>query len=444
MRQRSLAPFIWFVGAVGSAGLTAAVDALLIVPMVEIDPALSFTRGGSEALLALRTALPGTLPVLVIPVLVLLYCLRVGRLLAEDPTGTASRRMVLGAPRVLGAIVAAGWILSFLAGSAIDLVSLDFASGFEARAYYLSSAAAIISTGLFGFLVTFLTVEEANLRRIVAIAFPDGLVSREQGVRPVPITQKLLWLWFAVSFFPLLVLALGFFTQAFVPGNDVRAWVFIAVFLPLSAALTWRSGMSVERPVRQLAEATRQIAAGELEPRLISRQNDDLGFLIDSTREMAASLREKQRVEDAFGRAVDPRVRDHILAGDIRLGGERTEAAVLFCDIRGFTGISEQHGEEAVVRLLNQHLLAMDAAVREAGGMINKFLGDGLLAVFGAPLSIAEPWQAAFDCAVGMAQANAILTSMRAELGDTEFRLGIGVHYGPVIAANVGRPHRRE
>jgi adenylate cyclase len=340
--------------------------------------------------------------------------------------------------------VALGWALAFGVSGVIDLLTVTFPLVNEAVAYYAASGVAMLSTGIFGMVVAWVAIDEMNRRTMVPAAFPHGFVSRDSSTRTVAIPQKMIALWFGVTFFPLLVLSLGFYTRRYLPQNDLRAALFVVVFLPASALLVYRVGQATQRPLRTMVGAAQQIARGEFALTLRSLQNDDIGYLMDSTIEMAESLKEKELIRETFGRAVDPRVRDHLLAGNIALGGTRRTAAVMFCDIRGFTTLSETWPEEDLVRFLNEHLEAMEAAVQAEGGMINKFLGDGFLALFGAPLDDPAPAHAAVRAAHRILAINAELNGRRANRGDPELRIGVGIHTGSVIAGNIGSSSRAE
>jgi hypothetical protein len=361
------------------------VDSVVIIPMVEIDPALSISSSLSSQMHAIRRNAPIIVSIVAIPTAFIVYVGMVVRSIRTAPTSVKTRRMILNAPRNLGSIVVTGWLLAYIVGFVFDIVSLSFASTGEAIAYYSVSAVAMVSTGLFGFLVTYAVTETTNRRIFIPLAFPDGGVSRNAPVRSVSFIERILSLWFGVGFFPLLVLGLGIFTRRYLPENEVRAFAFIAVFIPASFALVYRFGRSIQQPLRDLVGASRRIGAGHFDLEIKSRENDDIGFLTDATTEMAAALAEKEMITETFGRAVDPRVRDHLLSGNIELGGSRTEAAIMFCDIRGFTQYSETRSEEEVVRVLNEHLQAMERVVNTEGGMINKFLGDGVSSALRSP-----------------------------------------------------------
>jgi adenylate cyclase len=383
-------------------------------------------------------------PVLAIIAISAVYVLRIAQALGEGATAREARTLVLKAPRFLGATVAGGWVASLLVGLVIDFFTVRFPIPGERVVYYGSSALAMLSTGLFGYLITSVVTDHANRKRMVPQAFPEGMVSRIAPTRPVSLPARHLALWFGVSFFPLLVLALGIYTRNYVPANEFRAYLFITLFMPTSFFMVYRVGKGIQQPLYALVDATRRIGDGNYDLAIKSRDNDELAFLIDSTIEMSASLREKELLSDTFGRSVDPRVRDHLLAGNIDLGGTLKEAAVMFCDIRGFTTFSEGKREEEIVAVLNEHFEAMDAAIGRHDGMINKFLGDGFLALFGLPLEAANPCNDAFLAALEMVAANDELNRRREARGDSPLDIGVGLHYGPLVAGNIGSYRRSE
>ncbi len=140
------------------------------------------------------------------------------------------------------------------------------------------------------------------------------------------------------------------------------------------------------RPIRDLAEGTERVAAGDYSQRLPVVQDDDLGALAASFNRMQAGLAERQRLQAAFGTYVDPALAARLLEqGDDVFTGERREVTVMFVDIRDFTPFAEVNTAEDTVARLNALFEIVVPAVVDAGGHVNKFLGDGALAVFGAP-----------------------------------------------------------
>ena len=157
--------------------------------------------------------------------------------------------------------------------------------------------------------------------------------------------------------------------------------LFVAV--PITVGATFAPSL---RPIRDLAEGTERVAAGDYSQRLPVVQDDDLGALAASFNRMQAGLAERERLQAAFGSYVDPALATRLLEqGDDIFTGERREVTVLFVDIRDFTPFAEANTAEDTVSHLNALFEIVVPAVLDAGGHVNKYLGDGALAVFGAP-----------------------------------------------------------
>jgi class 3 adenylate cyclase len=186
------------------------------------------------------------------------------------------------------------------------------------------------------------------------------------------------------------------------------------------------------RPIRDLAEGTQRVAAGDYSQRLPVVQDDDLGALAASFNRMQAGLAERQRLQAAFGTYVDPALAARLLEqGDDVFTGERREVTVMFVDVRDFTPFAEANTAEDTVARLNALFEIVVPAVVDAGGHVNKFLGDGALAVFGAPNDLADHADAAVSAAV-------LIHRLVAERFGGALRIGIGLNTGVVIAGTIG------
>lgn len=154
---------------------------------------------------------------------------------------------------------------------------------------------------------------------------------------------------------------------------------------------------------------------------------------------------ERNSIERAFARYVAPDVvRQLIESGaDPQAGGERVEITVLFADIRGFTSSSEHADPHDLVAQLNEYFAEMVEAVEEHGGTLDKFIGDGLMAFFGAPLPMADHADRAVAAATSMIERLTFVNEMREIRGEAPLRIGIGIHTGEAIVGNVGAPGRR-
>ncbi len=209
----------------------------------------------------------------------------------------------------------------------------------------------------------------------------------------------------------------------------------IAVGLAVGYAVPITVGFAFSpslRPVSDLAHATERVAAGDYSQRVPVVQDDDLGALAASFNRMQAGLAERQRLQAAFGTYVDPALAARLLEqGDDVFTGERREVTVMFVDIRDFTPFAEANTAEDTVARLNTLFEIVVPAVVDAGGHVNKFLGDGALAVFGAPNELADHAGAALNAAV-------LIQRLVIERFGGELRIGIGINTGKVIAGTIG------
>ncbi len=152
--------------------------------------------------------------------------------------------------------------------------------------------------------------------------------------------------------------------------------------------------------------------------------------------------REREGVLRTFGEYVSAEVRDRVIS---QKGlAERTSVAVLFCDIRGFTRLSEEFPPERVVLVLNEYLERMVQAITAQGGTIDKFVGDAIMAVFGGLLELENPCEAAVRAAVSMRSALAELNGEWERVGLGGLHNGIGIHYGEVLMGTIGSRQRKD
>ncbi len=216
-----------------------------------------------------------------------------------------------------------------------------------------------------------------------------------------------------------------------------KPWLFVAIGCGLTVGLglplTVGTALSASlRPIRDLAEGTERVAAGDYSQRLPVVQDDDLGALAGSFNRMQAGLAERQRLQAAFGTYVDPSLAARLLnQGDDVFTGERRHVTVIFVDIRDFTPFAEANTAEDTVARLNALFEIVVPTVVEAGGHVNKFLRDGALAVFGAPTDLADHADAAVLAAVKIQR-------LVEERFGGELRIGIGINTGVVIAGTIG------
>lgn len=188
----------------------------------------------------------------------------------------------------------------------------------------------------------------------------------------------------------------------------------------------------VMRPIRDLREGTERIARGILDERVPVTSDDEFGQLARSFNRMQAGLLERERLQSAFGAYVDPMLAQRLLErGSELFEGEEVDATVVFIDVVGFTAFSESSTAAETVARLNELFGIAVPILRGHGGHANKFLGDGMLAVFGVP----EVHEDHADRAV--AAATEIQDAVHERFGD-QLQVGVGIASGPVIAGTVG------
>lgn len=189
------------------------------------------------------------------------------------------------------------------------------------------------------------------------------------------------------------------------------------------------------------------VAQGELNTQALVMAPDTLGLMATQFNLMLEGLRQREHIREVFGRYVTRQVADEILSGRVALGGERRTATVLFADIHGFTRLAEALPPEEVLALLNEVLGGLVGCVLDGGGVLDKYIGDAIMALFGVPVSAGSPAldaQAAVRCALQMSQRLDAINAARQDRGLPSVEVGIGVHTGELVAGNIGIPERME
>jgi adenylate cyclase len=199
---------------------------------------------------------------------------------------------------------------------------------------------------------------------------------------------------------------------------------------------------SFSGPVRALAAHTRLIAGGDYASRLDLRRRDELGELATAFNAMSTGLAERDRVRDLLDKNVSPEVATRLLRDGAALGGEEREVTILFADLRGFTTLSEGLPPRELITLLNRFLDRMSARIEAEGGIIDKFIGDEIMALFGAPVAQPDSADRAVRAALGMRAALAELNAELAAEGRPPLAFGVGINTARVVAGNIGS-HRR-
>jgi len=196
----------------------------------------------------------------------------------------------------------------------------------------------------------------------------------------------------------------------------------------------------VTAPIATLVAGMREVLRGNLEHRVAVTRRDEIGFLATSFNEMTGGLAERARIRAMIDKVVSPEVAHELLARGLALGGELREVTVLFADLRDSTALGERLTPTALLELLNAFLSRMAHAIEHEHGIVDKYVGDEIMAVFGAPLDLPDHAERAVAAAIGMIDALAALNAERVPAAP--LRMGIGIASGTVIAGNVGSSER--
>jgi class 3 adenylate cyclase len=263
-------------------------------------------------------------------------------------------------------------------------------------------------------------------------------INREVGPRysaevsAIPLRVRLM------ATLPLINIITGLIVAALTSGGSddarlgVDVLIAVAVATTVSLELTVLLSKSILRPIADLQRATDAVRKGDFEGAVPVTTGDELGELAASFNQMVEGLRERERIREAFGTYLDKEVAEYILSEGFDQEGVELEVSVVFCDVKDFTRFARNAEATEVVACLNELFEIVVPIVSKHGGHVDKFVGDGLLAVFGAPENYPDHADRAVRAAIEMArEAN------RPDRTD-DLQIGVGVNTGSVVAGSIG------
>jgi adenylate cyclase len=292
------------------------------------------------------------------------------------------------------------------------------------------AAGAGIAIG-YGLMIHYLWVE-AGMRPVL-LDINSSLSPRlsAEGFWAVPLATRLL------IALPLINLVTGLVVAALTSdggGSNLGLDVLVALLVAttISLELTVLLSKSILRPLKDLERAVERVSAGHYDVTVPVTTGDELGDLAANFNQMVEGLAERERIRDAFGTYLDKEIAEYILSEGFDDEGVEIEVTVLFCDVRAFTEFASRATPQEVVKALNRLFEVIVPIIAHHGGHVDKFEGDGLLAVFGAP----EPFPDHADRAVSAACEIGVAVNDEGRAG--ELRVGVGVNTGTVIAGAIG------
>lgn len=234
----------------------------------------------------------------------------------------------------------------------------------------------------------------------------------------------------------------GNLDQAIAPYKRLNQSLYI-IFgggLLLSAFGAVTLARSVCAPVKALTEGVESIRSGDFSHRVKTKSFDELGLLGHAFNEMADGLQEKEQVRNLLGKVVSEEIASELLANKIELGGEEKEITVLFCDIRNFTEICETIAPQKVLARLNSFFSEAAKIIEHHQGVIDKYMGDALMAIFGAPIKHGNEENRAVSVALEMREK--IHLVLNKDKTEQPLIFGIGIASGTTLVGNMGSENR--
>jgi class 3 adenylate cyclase len=232
--------------------------------------------------------------------------------------------------------------------------------------------------------------------------------------------------------------------------NQQRAIWISAIVTAIAAALGFMFAMlvgsGITRPVYQLLEGTREVEAGRFDKSIPVTTRDEIGQLSIAFNGMIERLRNNERIREIFGKYIDPRVAQDLLdqPAVVATQGQRRVMTVMFCDMKGFTTLSEGVTPQGLVKVMNRYLSMMSEPIRNHRGVIDKYIGDAIMAYWGAPF-VEEADQASFACLAAIDMVERV-GALRQELPELlgvrtipmQCDIRIGIATGEALVGSIG------
>ncbi|OFZ19649.1 MAG: hypothetical protein A2Z20_12950 [Bdellovibrionales bacterium RBG_16_40_8] len=230
------------------------------------------------------------------------------------------------------------------------------------------------------------------------------------------------------------------------PARVVRREAFYIAGKVLSIGIfcIFIFSITLTNPLEKLVEVTRRVAKGNFDVQTNIRSHDEVGELAESVDAMVHGLKERDKIKAAMNKFHGSAVVEDMLKSDLQLGGVNKKVTVFFSDIRDFTKFSEGHTPELVVDMLNEYFEIMVGIVTKNYGVVDKFIGDAMMAIWGVPQSTGEDERHAVKACLEMRLALDELNKVRLAKGQTEIKIGMGLSSGHVISGTIGSSERME
>jgi adenylate cyclase len=351
-------------------------------------------------------------------------------LLEERPATVKETRLILLAPLGLFALQVSLW---FGGAAVFGVLNFQYSGALGLRVVIVVAITGLV-TAACAYLLT-----ERLLRTAAARALGDGAPER---IAVPGIATRAVLAWALGSGLPVLgIVAIGILALTGDPASTrsalgVTMVVIGGTVLAVGLLAVTLAARTTADPVASVRRALARVQRGDFDVRVPVYDGSQVGQLQLGFNQMVAGLSERDRIREAFGRYVDPDVAEHVLREGTDLTGEQLEVTVMFIDVRDFTGFAERTSAQHVVAAINGLFEVVVPIIHEHNGRVDKFVGDGLMAVFGAPTR--QPDHADHGLTAALEIERAVSSA------DLELEIGVGLNSGTVVSGNIGGAGRLE
>lgn len=222
----------------------------------------------------------------------------------------------------------------------------------------------------------------------------------------------------------------------------------VGYFLSGTLFLIFLFSMTLTYPLEKLTQLIELVSKGNFNVKAAQQVNtflkDEVGELAVAFDQMTEGLKERDKVKNLFNKFHGSSITEDLMKKDVSIGGQSKEVIVFFSDIRGFTAFSEKKRPEEVVAMLNEYFAVMVKIINSHGGIVDKFIGDAIMAVWGVPASTSKDANNAVKACLEMRKALAELNEKRMARSESPIQIGMGLHSGTAISGTIGSEERME
>ncbi len=385
------------------------------------------------------------------PMMRCLARLRRGETVEPEYLQYCQRRLV-NFPRIQLALNPCAWLPGAIF---FPWMICTFGSSNEAGKIWAHFAISFVVSTFLTTVQTYFIVQAYLTTFLYADFFKDARPEAIPGVRPIRFAIRMVMMWGAVTLIPMVAILAVAYSFPSKPEDYLGFYVFASGLVVVSAlssiVVFWLVGRDLWHWIQLHSEATGIVARGDFDVRIDHPRPDEWGVLTNHFNDMATSLNQTWESHETLGQLVSPEVRDQILHRMHGFEVQVQEITVLFVDIRGFTPRCAGQPPEKIGALLNRFLTLALRSIEEKGGYVNKFLGDGVMALFGATHTQDDHADLAVASAREMLQRLRVLNDELFLQGEAPLVIGIGIHtgqalvgcFGAVLQGDDGKPVMR-